>query len=294
MTDKALPTPLDLLAHRLDETTKALKSFMQDTADKLGTISGRLDQTTRATVGEAQIRRTAMEHALKVHCNGPTKSVLNAAAEIENYLTYGSPAPIPGPLLPPDLVEQAIKVPAGTLYAVQLILAERCRQAAKGYNAAHDDGHTDGRMAFEAAAAIMPVGSSLLHPLTGPDFSSPACKPWIDASKSRPRADVLVEGIALALAELERVHRAGKAYNDREATAESISLDRRAAAEGRPPLNRPEPNAVTASYVPVDPRKDTMLDTWQPAKQYHAPLGEAVGKRADTIITDGLDGEAVN
>lgn len=68
------------------------------------------------------------------------------------------------------------------------IVAERARQAQKGYDAAHDDKHADGALAHHAAHAI------------GPMFYTD----WVRADTRRQE---LIAGIALAVAEVERMDR---------------------------------------------------------------------------------------
>ena len=65
---------------------------------------------------------------------------------------------------------------------------ERARQIAKGWTPEHDDDHEDGMIAVHAAAAIDPYNTT------------PWLTPWTR------RAD-LIRGIALAVAEVERLDR---------------------------------------------------------------------------------------
>jgi hypothetical protein len=140
--------------------------------------------------------------------------------ENDHHLAPGAPLPIRDrvafPLAPP-----VSPSPFDTFAAiVNELLDERRRQVGLGYDAAHDDAHTDGLIAFEAAAAIMPRGARLDAPLG----SSWTFKDdWIDPTL--PRRARLVQGIALAIAELERVDRVGLA-------AEELARQREARTHG--------------------------------------------------------------
>lgn len=267
-----MPTPHELLVYRVDETTRALKDFMHTTSSSLDALAKRVDRGgDRQAQSDLNYRRSALEMAIKAGGSSHPRNLLVSSIAFENYLRDGTnteaPPPAPAahtqPHLPVSFADAAAVASLDCLYAIELVLRERARQVSKGYDAKHDDAHDDGRAGFEAAAAIMPEGASLLHPLHGPNFSSPDFEPWIDASQDR--ATVLVQGIALALAELERVHRANDRANlaapppaERAALAAAIpgSVDQLREAEGLPPL-----------------KSD---DTWtQAARAIYAPIGKA-------------------
>lgn len=100
--------------------------------------------------------------------------------------------------------------------AVQDVLLERVRQLSEeGYDAKHDDAHTDGAIALAAAAYI--GGALKCH--DGKKYGPPdgqdddvdvlmALAPWSIRYKS-PR-DSLVKATALILAEIERIDRAAR------------------------------------------------------------------------------------
>ena len=91
-----------------------------------------------------------------------------------------------------------------TLSVMADVGLERERQIAKGYDAAHDDKHLFGLMAAQAAFAIMPPA---YYELAAQAFEARAAmRPsWIDLTQSREL--VLIQGIALAVAEVERIRR---------------------------------------------------------------------------------------
>lgn len=110
--------------------------------------------------------------------------------------------------------------------AVNDVLVERVRQLSEeGYDAAHDDEHTDGSLALAAACYATPhriyVKQDYADSVT---FVDPW--PWEKRADKRPydgnvvrsngskgeakRRDLLVKAAALILAELERIDRAAK------------------------------------------------------------------------------------
>lgn len=98
--------------------------------------------------------------------------------------------------------------------AAMLVIEERCRQVEiEGYSVEHDDKHVNGELANAAACYIIP-------PCDCGDSDCPARTvvpdrwPWEeDAWKPSPddRERELVKGLALGLAELERIRRTKKA-----------------------------------------------------------------------------------
>ena len=158
------------------------------------------------TMADVAYRRNALEHAVRFigaprwgagGSLGAAGDVVTAAAAFEAYLRDGGqPQPAPARnLLPPSFEEIAAATGEGTLWIVENVLRERRRQCAKGYTPAHDDRHTSEEIADQAAAAILGGARHLSFPLD----------PWIDPSQDR--RDQLIQGIALALAEVERIDR---------------------------------------------------------------------------------------
>jgi hypothetical protein len=91
---------------------------------------------------------------------------------------------------------------------LRAVAAERKKQRRKGYDAKHDNGHTDGEIAVQAG-----------YVLSGAQFTigEPA---WIDMT-GQPRRQSLIQAIALAVAEVERIDRVA----ERTAIADIMVLD---------------------------------------------------------------------
>ena len=89
------------------------------------------------------------------------------------------------------LASQSLHPETGEVGVLAEVAAERARQIIKGYDAAHDDEHTGGDIALEAARAITPN-----------DYWAN----WV--AKDVPRRARIIGGIALAVAEVERLDRA--------------------------------------------------------------------------------------
>ena len=84
------------------------------------------------------------------------------------------------------------------------IAAERARQISKGYDASHDDLHTDGSIA--RAAAFYAVTASGTWPANAPLW------PWEYASyQPSPARVALIKAGALIVAEIERLDRQSSA-----------------------------------------------------------------------------------
>ena len=144
-------------------------------------------------------RERGLDFAIKMaerHC--PPERIIAEADRFADYLRHGAPPPAPAANpLPRGLMDVGRRAPAMRLDIVIAVLLERERQESKGWTADHDDGHSDGEIANEAAFAIMtPDAADFTYPATG----------WVDAAA--PRRKQLVQGIALAFAELERLDRA--------------------------------------------------------------------------------------
>lgn len=95
-----------------------------------------------------------------------------------------------------------IAAPSALERVLEDVARERRRQVEKGYTQSHDDDHTDGRIASEACLAIDPKG---------------LVEGWVTASgdvDGRDRRRELVQGIALAVAEVERLDRRAVALED--------------------------------------------------------------------------------
>lgn len=98
--------------------------------------------------------------------------------------------------------------------AVREVLAERRRVVeVEGFDAKHDDEHDGGELAAAAAAYLM-AAADVLHPLSSAlgvytNGQMPDVWPWDQKWWKPSEPDrMLVKGIGLALAELERLHRA--------------------------------------------------------------------------------------
>lgn len=108
------------------------------------------------------------------------------------------------------------------------IAAERSRQIAKGYDAAHDDGHIRGEIAKGAAAlalsacggASVPTGERRqrqidpIRPQMGREWverrvsvSPQAIWPWLNSFSAPTPRDALISAAAMAVAEIERLDR---------------------------------------------------------------------------------------
>lgn len=95
----------------------------------------------------------------------------------------------------------AVEAQTHTQRVLQQVEREREAQVRKGYTPEHDDEHGDEKIAHEAAITIWPVGPSAPRcPEGGED--------WVDPKL--PRRDELIKGIALAVAEVERLDRAAE------------------------------------------------------------------------------------
>lgn len=157
------------------------------------------------TMADVAYRRNALEHAVRTAAPySQPRQVLTAAAMFEAYLRDGTTTPPPPPArpLPAGLIDLASNAPALRLDIVTAVLKERERQEASGWTADHDDGHTGGEIANEAAGVIMPpetLANAAGFPFVG----------WVPPQPNRQRA--LVKGIALAVAELERLGRISEA-----------------------------------------------------------------------------------
>lgn len=128
----------------------------------------------------------------------------------------GWPRPIPSPTWPADPGTESMKkhLKIEPSAAVNDVLVERVRQLSEeGYDAKHDDAHTDGALALAAAAYI---GGALKR---GKQYGPPdghaddvdvliSMAPWSIRYKSQ--RDSLVKAAALILAELERFDRAAR------------------------------------------------------------------------------------
>ncbi len=110
-----------------------------------------------------------------------------------------------------DALDAAIK-PATTLEreetddlspVIRDVLAERAKQVAKGYDAAHDDGHTDGEIANAAAWMAVDFECRELRDNV-PNWVVNLC------DKTPTRREDLVIAAALLIAEIERLDRAAK------------------------------------------------------------------------------------
>lgn len=98
--------------------------------------------------------------------------------------------------------------------AIDEIMAERARQIAKGYDAAHDDRHTDGSIARAAGAyalhgktvlALMgPPSRPLLTRQADPKYWWPWSEEAYQPGTDRER---LIKAAALIVAEIERLDR---------------------------------------------------------------------------------------
>ncbi len=94
----------------------------------------------------------------------------------------------------------------------EAIAAERRRQIAKGYDAAHDDQHTKGEIALGAAAycvsSVKYEGNGKSNFRTIPQWKPPEW-PW-DREEFHPSGDPrtdLISAAAMIIAEIERLSR---------------------------------------------------------------------------------------
>ncbi len=113
--------------------------------------------------------------------------------------------------------------------AEQLIFEERIRQkSVEGWSDAHDDTHQDGQM-LKAAVIYFLHGTNKAAPIP-PKHRKPIGWPWApEWWKPKDRTSNLVRAGALAMAEIERLKRAGQPYGHAEQKYEMIksTLDAR-------------------------------------------------------------------
>lgn len=98
-----------------------------------------------------------------------------------------------------------------TIQALEPVMHERFRQIEdEGYSVEHDDKHDRGEIAQAASVYLMPAGMREQYE----DDEHPTYWPW-SAESWKPTPDdrerELIKGLALGLAELERIQRAKKA-----------------------------------------------------------------------------------
>lgn len=109
------------------------------------------------------------------------------------------------PIPPRTIIECELPAVLGARSAtLAAIWDERCRQVSpKGYDAAHDDAHTQGEIALMAATYAALAGRS--------SVAAMHAWPWDEAMPksltSEPRRLLIIAG-ALILAEIERIDRA--------------------------------------------------------------------------------------
>jgi len=210
------------------------------------------------TMADVAYRRNALEHAVRFVGSGRAAEVVAAAAAFEAYLRDGGqPQPAPARnLLPPSFEEIAAATGEGTLWIVENVLRERRRQCAKGFTPAHDDRHTSEEIADQAAAAILGGARHLAFPL----------EPWIDPSQDR--RDQLIQGIALAVAEVERI--------DRRRSVDSVRSDEaaRAALEAEEHRTHGEDSAVNDPPLHGTRANLVLVDHLEPEEA--APIAVAV------------------
>lgn len=89
------------------------------------------------------------------------------------------------------------------------IAARRQKQITKGYDAAHDDQHTNGEIALGAAAYCQSAAKPKLYRKScGAAFTFPMCWPWKPAEFSPKNSkDDLIDAAAMIVAEYERLER---------------------------------------------------------------------------------------
>jgi len=245
--------------------------------EELNEMAGKTRRFDTYNNPDQRVRSIALEQAIKISGADVYKPerIVKAAELFEQYLRDGATtmraaaAQPTGPRLPSDFVSLATEIPSDTLYAVHLVMAERFRQIGKGWTPEHDDTHDDQRIAFEAACAIAPDGTRHLAPLDQASFWQ---TPWVKPGQLRTAQ--LVQGIALALAELERVHRENDRIDTKQRDAQ-LSEETRAAerAAGNIPSIRPE-DIEGAAPPPV-----AELDSLDFERMHHA-----LGRPRDPLI----------
>lgn len=154
-------------------------------------------------------------------------------------------------------------LPAGTAVVLGDVAIERFRQVQKGYTAEHDDGYTPAdQLAIEAASAIVSDGVRFL----GRDVLG-----IVDCGQ--PRRDELIQGIAVAVAEVERLDRwtaANIGTDDDDRTHSEVS-----AVDDEPAdVESPGGTVVVSGAAPV--RKP---DTADFDNMHHA-----LGRPADPLV----------
>lgn len=94
------------------------------------------------------------------------------------------------------------------MLGVELIAAERKRQIEKeGWDASHDDKHTDQQIAYAAVCYALPVVSRPRHVLRFWPWDWKFWKPWEGGRQPEGRIRELVKAGALIAAEIDRLQR---------------------------------------------------------------------------------------
>lgn len=111
-----------------------------------------------------------------------------------------------------------------------LIRRENNRQSAKGYTAAHDDEHVHGELAAGASCYLL-AGAMQQSGASAEKVQAAASKAWIFSDPETFRieadaADNILKGLAMGIAELKRLGRAGKIPGGECAAGELELFDR--------------------------------------------------------------------
>lgn len=168
--------------------------------------------------------------------------------------------------------------------SIALILAERERQILKGYDATHDDEHTDGALAATAAAyAAASTGSGSAHQLVQQLWPFDSVM-----ETNRPRLENLAAAGALIIAEIERVLRADAAA----APAPSRRTKRRFAYELHPhprEMSEIRPLAVEVPYLYAHAIGMNVSETgWSISPEGHHRIQVLVHAQHAALLADAL------
>lgn len=224
------------------------------------------------SLADAQFRRDVLKLMPDLEGTRPSmvKAYLAAADNMLAWMKGEAPveevqgqAPTLEQMLPRGLVESLKAAPAERIAVIQYLLRERTSHEDRhGYDADHDDLHDRGELAYQAALALIdPLAVQTLAPEHLRNLSQ-----WIEPGQERPVE--LIQAIALAAAELERIIRRDRRAADDFATG-ATPPDRLPPAAAAPVIDQPAPAANARPVLTLGDLDDMHHALGRPSHPLH-------------------------